>query len=157
MINEIFSHIHPIVVHFPIVIITLAALYDLLFAIIKRKASPKGHWLWLLAFLSAWLAVGTGPEHDARGNTNIFHYHDTLATITTWLTFLVAAFRIFFVIKKKEMGKQWLAIGTILSIVCAVGILSVGYFGGKMVYDQGIGVKIDGKYVNPPKGNFGHE
>ncbi|MGV3465139.1 MAG: DUF2231 domain-containing protein [Heyndrickxia sp.] len=157
MINEIISHLHPIVVHFPIVIITLAALYDLLFAVIKRKASPNGHWLWLLAFLSAWLAIGTGPEHDARGNTNIFHYHDTLATITTWLTFLVAAFRIFFMIKKKELVKQWLAIGTILSIICAVGILSVGYFGGKMVYDQGIGVKMNGKYVNPPKDNFRHK
>ncbi|MBS4172259.1 DUF2231 domain-containing protein [Bacillus sp. FJAT-49736] len=151
MINEIFSHIHPIVVHFPIVIITLTAVYDLLYAIFRRKASPRGHWFWLLAFLSAWLAIGTGPGEDARGNTNIFHYHDTWATITTWLALIVTIFRFFFVMKRKELIQLWLVISCILSIVCAVGILTVGYIGGKMVYDQGIGVKMDGKYVNPPK------
>ncbi|MCM3024781.1 hypothetical protein M3576_15880 [Weizmannia ginsengihumi] len=156
MMNEIFSHIHPIVVHFPIVIITLTAIYDLFFAVVRRKSSPNGHWFWLLAFLSAWIAVGTGPGHDARGNTNIFHYHKLLAAITTWATFLMVVFRFTFVFRKREIIKQWLIIGSILSIICAVGILSVGYFGGKMVYDQGIGVKIHGKYVNPPKQDVRH-
>jgi len=156
MLNEILSHIHPIVVHFPIVLITLATIYDLVFAFIKRKASPYGHWIWLLAFLSALLAVGTGPGHDARGNTNIFKYHDMLATITTWITFFVAAYRLLFVFIRKELVRQWLWIGCILSIVCAVGILSVGYFGGKMVYYQGIGVKMNGHYVNPPKQSNHH-
>ncbi|MED4040093.1 MULTISPECIES: DUF2231 domain-containing protein [Niallia] len=151
MINEIISHPHPIVVHFPIVIITLAALYDLLFAAFKHTPSRNGDWLWLFAFISAWIAIGTGPGHDAQGNTNLFQYHDKLATITTWLSLFVALFRFYFVIKKKNMGNQWLVIGTILSMVCAIGILSVGYFGGKMVYDQGIGVKIEGEYVNPPR------
>lgn len=32
-----------------------------------------------------------------------------------------------------------------------ISVLSTGYFGGEMVYDQGIGVKMNGKYINPPK------
>jgi uncharacterized membrane protein len=156
MFNEVTSHIHPIVVHFPIVIITLAALYDLFFAIFKRKASPKGNWIWLVAFLSAWIAVGTGPGHDARGNTDIFKYHDKLASLTTILTFLIVVYRVFFTVWRKEMVRQWLIISCILSILCTVGILSVGYFGGKMVYDQGVGVKVHGNYVNPPKQGRGH-
>ncbi|MFD0049771.1 DUF2231 domain-containing protein [Actinomycetes bacterium NPDC127524] len=151
MINEVLAHIHPIIVHFPIVIILLAALYDLFFAILHKKAAPKGNWVWLAAFLSAWIAIGTGPGHDARGNTDIFHYHDNLATLTTFLAFFILAYRVFFRIKSKAMVRQWLAISTILSVLCAAGILSVGYFGGKMVYDQGVGVKVHGKYVNPPK------
>jgi uncharacterized membrane protein len=159
MFQEVFSHIHPIMVHFPIAIIIIATIYDFLLMITKRRVSPKqGFWLWVLAFFSAWIAVGTGPDHDARGNTNVFHYHENLADLTTILAFIVAAVRLFFMYKKKEFYKFSLVVYCILSLLCTVSVLSVGYFGGKMVYDQGVGVKMNGKYVNPPKpGKFNHE
>src|SRR5947207_2520746 len=123
--------------------------------ITKRKVSPKqGLWLWVIAFLSAWIAIGTGPEHDARGNTNVFGYHEKLADVATLLSFPVVAARVFFMVKKKELVRFSLVVYCILSLLCTVSILSVGYFGGKMVYDQGVGVKMDGKYVNPPKAGF---
>ncbi len=150
--EEVLSHIHPIIVHFPIVIIILAVFYDLYLIFIKRTFSAKkGYVLWVIAFVAAWIAVGTGPEEDARGNTNVFHLHENLAHLTTIVAFLVTALRSFFIWKKKEMTKRWLAVYLVLSIAAAGGILGVGYYGGKMVYDQGVGVKIHGKYVNPPK------
>ncbi|NHM33086.1 DUF2231 domain-containing protein [Neobacillus terrae] len=159
MFQEVFSHIHPIMVHFPIALIIIATIYDLFCIIKNRRLSPKqGFWLWAFAFISAWIAVGTGPEHDARGNTNIFENHQNLADITTVLAFLVTAFRGFFIFKKKEFLKATLVIYFLLSLITSAAILSVGYYGGKMVYDQGVGVKMHGKYVNPPKpGKFGHD
>jgi uncharacterized membrane protein len=159
MFQEVLSHIHPIMVHFPIALIIIATCYDLFLVITKRKISPKqGFWLWLLAFISAWIAIGTGPEHDARGNTNVFEYHESLADVTTIIAFIVVAYRSFFIYKKKEMLKSMLALYMIISIICSVSILSVGYFGGKMVYDQGVGVKMHGKYINPPKpGKYGND
>lgn len=152
MFQEVFSHIHPIVVHFPIALIILAVGYDFIHLIIKRKLSPKqGLWIWILAFISACIAVATGPEDDARGNTNVLHFHSTLADLTTAITFLVVAIRVFFMVKRREFIRFSLIAYSILSLICAVSILSVGYFGGKMVYDQGVGIKINGKYVNPPK------
>ncbi|MCQ6279003.1 DUF2231 domain-containing protein [Bacillus sp. EB600] len=157
MFQEVFSHIHPIMVHFPIALIIIATCYDIILMITKRKVSPKqGLWLWILAFLSAWIAVGTGPEEDARGNTNVLHYHSQLADVTTLIAFLVVAVRVFFMVKKKELVRFSLIVYCILALLCTVSVLSVGYFGGKMVYDQGVGVKMDGKYVNPPKAGF-HE
>jgi uncharacterized membrane protein len=158
MPQEVFDHIHPIMVHFPIAIIIIATCYDLFRIIVKRKLSPRqGFWLWVIAFISAWIAVGTGPEDDARGNTNLFHTHENLAHLTTILTFVVVAFRFYFIYKRKELLKSLLTVYCILSILCTAGILSVGYYGGKMVYDQGVGVKIHGKYVNPPvPGRFHH-
>lgn len=157
MFQEIFTHIHPIVVHFPIALIIVATCFDIFVVITKRKLSPKkGLWLWILAFFSAWIAVGTGPEDDARGNTNVFHYHETMADIATAVSFLVVAFRVFFMVKKKEFIRFSLIAYSILSLICTVSILTVGYFGGKMVYDQGVGVKIHGKYVNPPKSERFH-
>lgn len=152
MIKEAFSHIHPIMVHFPIALIIIATCYDLFIVFAKRKLSPRqGFWLWLVAFIFAWIAVMTGPDEDARGNTNIFHLHENLAHYTTILAFLIVALRFFFLVKKKEFIRLTLIIYCILIVICTVGILSTGYFGGKMVYDQGVGVKMHGKYVNPPK------
>lgn len=152
MFEELISHIHPIMVHFPIVLIIMATCYDLFLIITKRELSPKqGFWLWTLAFIFAWIAVGTGPEDDVGGNTNIFEYHENLADLTTVLTFLVVAFRILFLFKKRIFQKSTLIVYCLLSLICSGAILSVGYFGGKMVYDQGIGVKVNNTYVNPPK------
>ncbi|MDC2863173.1 DUF2231 domain-containing protein [Bacillus sp. BP-3] len=152
MFEELISHIHPIMVHFPIVLIIMATCYDLFLIIIKRELSPKqGFWLWILAFIFAWIAVGTGTEDDVGGNTNIFKYHENLADLTTVLTFLVVAFRTLFLFKKKLFQKSTLIVYCLLSLICSSAILSVGYFGGKMVYDQGIGVKVNNTYVNPPK------
>ncbi len=158
MFQEVLSHIHPILVHFPIALIIIATCYDLFLIVTKRRVSPKqGFWLWAVAFISAWIAIGTGPEHDARGNTNVFEYHESLADVATILTFLVVAFRAFFIYKKKEFQKTSLAIYFVLALICSASILSVGYFGGKMVYDQGVGVKMNGKYVNPPKTDTFHQ
>ena len=159
MFTEVLSHIHPIIVHFPIALIIIATCYDLFWIATKRKLSPKkGFWLWAIAFISAWIAIGTGPEHDARGNTNVFEYHENLADVATLLSFLVVAFRAFFIFKKKELLRSLLVVYCLLSLLTSVAILSVGYFGGKMVYDQGVGVKMHGKYVNPPvPGKFGQD
>jgi len=159
MFQEVLSHIHPIMVHFPIALIIIATCYDLFLLITKRQLSPKrGFWLWTIAFISAWIAVGTGPDHDARGNTNVFEYHENLADVTTIIAFIVVAFRAFFIYKKKEILKSMFAVYLIISVLCSASVLTVGYFGGKMVYDQGVGVKMHGKYVNPPKpGKYGND
>ncbi|MGJ7911822.1 DUF2231 domain-containing protein [Neobacillus sp. LXY-1] len=155
MFKEVFSHIHPIAVHFPIALIIIATCYDFFLLFKNKRISPKqGFWLWAFAFITAWIAVGTGPENDARGNTNVFEYHERLADIATILTFLVVAFRSYFIFKKKELIKTILVVYLLFSLVSSAAILSVGYFGGKMVYDQGVGVKMNGKYVNPPKSGF---
>jgi uncharacterized membrane protein len=156
MFQEVLSHVHPIIVHFPIALIIIATGYDLFWIVTKRRISPKlGFWLWVLAFISAWIAIGTGPEHDARGNTNVFEYHEKLADVATVLSFLVVAFRAFFIFKKKELLRSILVVYCLLTLLSSVAILSVGYFGGKMVYDQGVGVKMHGKFVNPPvEGKF---
>jgi uncharacterized membrane protein len=152
VIQEVLAHIHPIVVHFPIALIVIAACYDLISILVKRRLSAKqGFWLWVFAFLTAWLAVGTGPGEAARGITNLIHYHSKLADVTTALAFVMVVFRGFLMFIKKETPLSLLILYSLLSLMCMIAVLSTGYYGGEMVYDQGIGVKMNGKYVNPPK------
>ncbi|MBD3919034.1 hypothetical protein H8B09_09735 [Paenibacillus sp. PR3] len=153
--NEILDHIHPILVHFPIVLITIGLLYDL-FVSIRRRELPlkQGIWIWLAAALSAWLSVATGPEDDARGNTLFLETHSTLADITAWVVTILVVVRLFLIIRgKQSFVKLTLVVYLVFAVASCALVLGTGYYGGKMVYEEGIGVKMNGASVNPPKGH----
>ncbi|MFC3747051.1 DUF2231 domain-containing protein [Paenibacillus sp. GCM10012306] len=153
--NDILNHMHPILVHFPIVLITIGLLYDLTISI-RRRALPlnQGIWIWIIAALSAWLSVATGPEEDARGNTSLLEIHSTLADVTAWLTTILVVIRLFMMLRgKQSFVKFSLVIYLAFAVASCALVLGTGYYGGKMVYDNGIGVKVNGTLVNPPKGH----
>jgi uncharacterized membrane protein len=152
LINEITNHIHPIVVHFPIVLIIVALIYDIVSTIRSKAIIPsRGIWLWLAAAASAWAAVITGPEDDARGNTTFLDIHSTLADFTAWVATLLVVFRLLMYWKNnKPFIKGLLAVYLIFSLLSCVLVLATGYYGGKMVYTDGVGVKVKGTPVNPP-------
>lgn len=152
MLQDILNHPHPILVHFPIVLITAGVLYDLIVSI-RQRALPikQGLWIWLAAALSAWLAVATGPEDDARGNTSFLDMHSTLADLTAWMISILIAARLYLLLRgKTSLIKFTLALYLAVAIASCASVLATGYYGGKMVYDNGIGVKVDGAPVNPP-------
>ncbi|RED54731.1 DUF2231 domain-containing protein [Cohnella lupini] len=154
--SEILDHAHPILVHFPIAIITAAVIYDLAVAIWRRSLPLKqGLWLWLVAAASAWLAVATGPEDDVRGNTSFLEIHSMLADVTAWVVSILAAARLLMLIRGKiSIVKIWLVAYLIIAIASCGLVLGTGYYGGKMVYDDGVGVKVNGTRVNPPRGRL---
>jgi uncharacterized membrane protein len=154
MFSEITSHLHPIIVHFPIALIVVCVAFDLYRVIRKGDFSPKdGLVLWVIAALSAGIAVASGPDEEARGITTLIHTHSTLANITLWLAILAVVIRLFVwrIKSQTKMSGVVLTAYMLVSVLSAGGVLATGYFGGAMVYDQGVGVKMNGKYVNPPK------
>lgn len=153
MFQEVTSHIHPILVHFPIALITVAVLYDLWIAYKKDEFKPsKGLALWVVVVISAWIAVWTGPEDSANGNTNYIFLHSKLADLTAIFVTLLTVYRIWTgVTQRKELFKKLIVPYLVVSIASLVLVYSVGYFGGKMVYSDGVGVKVNNTLVNPPK------
>jgi uncharacterized membrane protein len=153
MLNEVIQHIHPIIVHFPIAIITIAFLYDVFNAFREGAFLPeRGLALWMVAVIGAWISVGTGPEEQAYGNTSYLGIHSTLANTTSIIVSVIAAYRLWFSItNRKALFQKLKYLYLIISIIAVVFIFSVGYFGGKMVYDDGVGVKVKNTYVNPPR------
>jgi len=154
LLKEILNHLHPILVHFPIVLITIGLLYDLIVSI-RRCALPlsQGIWIWLAAALSAWLSVATGPEEDARGNTSFLELHSTLADVTAVVVSILVVARLFMLLRgKQSFVKLALVIYLTFAVASCALVLGTGYYGGKMVYDNGIGVRVNGTLVNPPKG-----
>jgi uncharacterized membrane protein len=151
MISEIVKHIHPIIVHFPITLIFVGAIFDTVITIKNRKIhARKGLWIWCAALLGVFLAVFTGPDEDARGNTTLLRMHEDFADLTMWLMIALCTWRIWFALTKKEFKRIALSGYLILTLGCAASVAATGYYGGMMVYDQGIGVSVNGKSVNPP-------
>lgn len=156
MFTEILAHIHPIVVHFPIALIIIGFGYDVVLAVRTRALNPgQGLWIWLLAAAGAWVAIATGPDDDARGVTSFMEPHETLATLTAWVVSLIVVWRLLMLWKgNRAFVKIPLALYVAVSVASCGLVLGTGYYGGKMVYTDGVGVSANGAAVNPPvKGN----
>ena len=116
--------------------------------------AKNGLWLWLAAVAGAWLSVATGPEEDARGNTIYLDIHSTLADFTAWAVTILVVFRLWMFWSENRPIIKGILIGYLLiSVASCTLVLATGFYGGKMVYTDGVGVKVNGTAVNPSK-NF---
>ena len=121
------AHLHPMIVHFPIALITIGFFADVVSLFIKGEKclSKTGFYLMVLGALAAVAAWATGQlftSEPTRGEiVNIFEKHETGALITMILIVIGAAFRIWLVIKKKEETQlKWVAFGFYLSGCCNI-------------------------------------
>lgn len=97
--------LHPIFVHFPIVLFSLGLFCDLLNGIGKKVALPVAHWLFISAaitciptFISGWQA----EEALSPGNVYIEQHH-MMAFITTAVGMAYALFRFLCIQKQWEL------------------------------------------------------
>lgn len=158
--EKIFAQLHPVVVHFPIALLTLYALLELI-PFKKIVADPR----WILAkrvllfvgTLGIFMALSTGEE---RGGENfepgtVLAYHSLFATITVWIFGLLAGSQFVmtvtiwvtrFVTKREWLYVIWkiieriariFTLRPILIIGSLVGLITLtitGALGGGMVY-----------------------
>jgi uncharacterized membrane protein len=132
------SHLHPMVVHFPIAIIMVGFLADLASLIFKKEKclSTMGLYLEMLGVLAAIVAFGTG--HFLTGDTlegagHLGEMHELFATLTLCTIIVAAFFRILIVyLKKDETYLKYVAMGIFFLAFVFVGI--TGFFGGMVVY-----------------------
>jgi uncharacterized membrane protein len=136
----ILAHLHPMVVHFPIALITIGFLSDVFSLFFKNEKclSKTGFYLMVIGALSAIAAWATGQiftsEPTQGAIVDIFEKHETGALITMILIVIGSAFRIWLVMKKKEETQlKWIAFGLYLLAFAAVTF--TGFMGGTMVFN----------------------
>jgi uncharacterized membrane protein len=134
------AHLHPMIVHFPIALIMVGFLADVvsLFFKSERCLSKTGFYLMILGALSAIAAWSTGQlftnEPSQGAIVKIFEKHETAALITMLLMISGSAFRIYLVIQKREESQlKWIVFGLYCLAFLAVTI--TGFMGGTMVYN----------------------
>lgn len=146
------QHIHPMVVHFPIVILLMLAALD-------TVATLRGHTLTGRSGLgnaSAGLAVLAGGAAilafvfgdmalevaEATGWRNeIAEIHETLGMITATVVGLWALVRGFMWFRPPVLGAwaNWLI--SLVELGSAALVMATAYYGGQLVYELGVNVK----------------
>jgi uncharacterized membrane protein len=139
---------HPLIVHFPLVLLPLGVAVDLL-----ALGWKKDHWhglgygiLWLGTLLSAGAVLsGNAAAGAYRKNQQVqglVSAHEDWATWTLLLFLALALSRLPLQLQGRLQGgsfKIWLVVATAGCILLWV----TGYTGGEMVYRHGVGVKIN--------------
>jgi uncharacterized membrane protein len=139
------AHFHPMIVHFPIALITVGFTADVISLFFKNEKclSKTGFYLMVLGALAAIAAWSTGQlftsEPTQGAIVDIFQKHETGAMITMILIVIGATFRIWLVIKKKEETQlRWIAFG--LYFMAFAAVTFTGFMGGIMVFNFMIGL-----------------
>ncbi len=134
------DHLHPIIVHFPIALITVGFVAEVSSLLFKKEKclSKTGFYLMVLGALAAIAAWSSGhlfTSEPAQGEiVRVFERHETGALITMILMILGASFRVWLAVKGKEESQlKWIAFGFYL--LAFISVTFTGYMGGTMVYD----------------------
>ncbi len=140
------SHFHPLSVHFPIALITVAFLFDVVSLFCKKEPclSTAGYYLQILGMLGAIAAWGTG--HFLAGTTQmegeamqVKGQHELFATLSLIAIIVATVARIILVYQKTETTfYKYIPFG--LSLLSVIFITITGYLGGKLVIDFMIGL-----------------
>ncbi len=152
-----FSSLHPLAVHFPIVLILLAAAFQ---AVLVVKDWKQIRWatffIMAAAFFSA-LAASTilhaEPSADApKAAMEMFKAHEKYAAYTLWMsgiTLLLKSIGIFF----KILRRIYDIIVFIAAIIAAVFLSIAGHHGARLTHVAGVGPM--GKYLMKEHGMGG--
>jgi len=143
-----FPSLHPLIVHFPIVLLLLAAVFQLLqLFLMKRNLDWVIFFCIGFGFIGAYVA-GTFVHPDTKGLSEmaqkVLDNHDTFANYTIWTSAIAAVLKALslFVIKQKRSFE------IIILVVMGIAVFSVskaGHYGSQLVHIHNVGPQ--GKYL----------
>ena len=139
-----FSNLHPLVVHFPIVLLLLAVLTQFASFFLWKK---QMNWVTLLlllgGFLGAYVASTFVHPHTTGltdAATAVLEKHDQFAYLTIWLSGIGLLFKSISMFFLKN--KVWLEIiVALLLAVAAFTVSKAGHYGATLSQIHGIGVQ----------------
>jgi len=133
------------IVHFPVALILVGFLADVVYLFVKKEIclSKMGLFLMVLGTLGAGAAFLTGNlftvEPTEGSMVEIFERHETLALVTLLIMSIGTLIRLGMIIFKKDKPLfRWLVFG--LYFLGALSVGATGFLGGSMVMDYMIGL-----------------
>jgi len=133
------SHLHPMLVHFPIALVMFGFIIELASLIIKKELCLPKLSLYLLVTgtlttIVTWLSgvLFTSEMSGAAGSVK--ESHELFAFITMCLLIATSIMRLMLTLGKKENSTlKWISF--ILYGIAAITVSITGFFGGTLVYN----------------------
>lgn len=140
------THLHAMIVHFPIALLMAGFLSEVI-ALITKKAFFRNAAVYLL-FLGALGSVAAYFSGDFAGEgieegplEGPMELHEQAATVTLWLSIITALFRVGVFYFKST--RTWTQVTGIVLFSALVGTVAyTGYLGGQLVYKHGAGIEL---------------
>ena len=140
------THLHAMVVHFPIALLIVGFFSELAAFFFKRIFFRQAAFYLLLlgtigtiASYLAGNAAGNGMEEGPMQKA--MELHEQAATIALWITSFTAV--VYLGIAFFKYQKWWIRMVSIILFACVIGsIARTGYLGGHLVYKHGAGVEL---------------
>jgi uncharacterized membrane protein len=140
-------NLHPLVIHFPVALLTVAALADLVDNVIGRPAwlGTAATALYALGTIGAVVACVSGQQAaDTVLLSGMAHSivaaHRTWAFATTFYFGVLVLVRSALAFKNTPPGRGVRLLLLAAAVVGVVGLLQTAERGGRLVYEQGVGV-----------------
>ena len=149
---EFLGQLHPLVIHFPIVLFLLYALLEIVGVVFNKEEIQRGAFaILILGVIGALAAVLTGHQAEElaektissafRFPDEVLEEHEWFANLTIWYFFFVLILRTYLVVKKKFVGRiRYIFI--IFALVGAFLVWSTAGEGGELVYKHGVGTEL---------------
>ena len=140
------DQLHPMAVHFPIVLVLLWPVIDAVGLLLKRIDLCRAALAMLvLAVITSLFATATGQAAFdaaiAKGvDAELLNTHADKSNLIPWLLLAIAAARFGLAQKLKTKGQ---IAGIVLGVLLWPLLIATGDSGGKLVFDHGIGVRIE--------------
>jgi uncharacterized membrane protein len=138
------DHLHPLIVHFPIAIITTGFFFEVVSLFFRREKclSKTGFYLMVLGSIAAIAGWATGhlfTDEPTQGEIlKVFLKHETGALVTMILIIAGTIFRIWLMVKRREdTPLKWIAF--LFYLLAFMAVTFTGFMGGTMVYNFMIG------------------
>ena len=135
-----YIELHPAIVHFPIALITLAYIFQVI-TVLKPDVIPKHLNLWALipAALSTLPAVLSGENAEenlgeiCKGARETLEIHQLFANITTWSLLTLTLVWIYITLKGYANQKVQRLLLAFLTLIF-ISVCITGYLGGELVH-----------------------
>jgi len=133
------SHLHPMLVHFPIALVAIGFLAEFAFLLFKKEVclTKMGFYLLIIGTIAAcasWLSGGLFTSEMTGSAGHIKEIHALFATITVGLLIATSVLRTTILYQKNENSKLKV-VAFLLYGLAAISVTVTGFFGGTLVYN----------------------
>lgn len=140
------THLHAMVIHFPIALLLIGFLSEVIGIIFKKGFFNKTAFYLLIlgtfGTIASYLsgdAAGEGMEGGTLGKA--IELHENAAIITLWLAIITAI--VYSAVNWFKYSNKWIKIASVLLFAAViVGVSRTAYLGGQLVYNHGAGVEL---------------